>query len=126
MERKSFTIEFLFKSSTTIVYRFLTAPDCLIRWFCDKADIDDNAYIYAWDGEEEVADIIEDIEDEYLKLQWEEAESDEEFLEFRMSRSPVTGETILLITDWADADEVEDQKALWTTQMAAMKKAMGG
>ena len=126
MERKSFTIEFLFKASTTIVYRFITAPDCLIRWFCDKADIDDNAYIYSWDGEEEVADIIEDIEDEYLKLQWDEAESDEEFLEFRMSRSPVTGETILLITDWADADEVEDQKRLWTTQMAGMKKAMGG
>ena len=126
MERVSFTIEFLFKASNTIVYRFLTAPDCLIRWFCEKADIEDNAYIYSWDGEEEVADIIEDIEDEYLKLQWDEAESDKEFLEFRLSRSPVTGETILLITDWSDADEVEDQKALWTKQMIAMKTAMGG
>lgn len=126
MERVSFTIEFLFKASNTIVYRFLTAPDCLIRWFCDKADIEDNAYIYSWDGEEEVADIIEDIEDEFLKLLSDEAEGDNEFLEFKLSRSPVTGETILLITDWADADEVEDQKALWTKQMTAMKTAMGG
>lgn len=126
MKRVSFTTEFLFKASNTIVYRFLTAPDCLIRWFCDKADIEDNAYIYSWDGEEEVAKIIEDIEDEFLKLQSDEADNDQEFLEFRLSKSPVTNETILLITDWADADEIEDQKALWTKQMAVLKTAMGG
>lgn len=126
MERVSFKIDFLFRASTTIVYRFLTAPDCLIRWFCDRADVTDGAYTYAWNDDEEVATLIDDIEDEYVKLQWEHAESDREFLEFRISRSPVTGETLLEITDWCDADEVEDQKQLWSNQMAAMQKEMGG
>ena len=77
------------------------------RWFCHP-------------------DYIEDIEGESLKLQWEEAESDDEFLEFKISRSPVTGETLLEINDWCDDDEVEDQQQLWSTQMNAMKKEMGG
>lgn len=126
MERVSFKIDFLFRASTTIVYRFLTAPDCLIRWFCDRADITDGKYTYTWDGEDEVATLIDDIEDEYIKLQWDHAESERECLEFRIARSPVTGETLLEITDWCDADEVEDQKQLWSNQMAAMQKEMGG
>ena len=126
MERVSYSVDFLFRASTTIVYRFITAPDCLIRWFCDKADIQDGKYIYAWDGEEEIAEIIDDIENEYVKLRWEEAESDEEYLEFKISRSPVTGETLLEISDWCDSDEVEDQKQLWSSQMVSMKNAMGG
>lgn len=126
MERVSFKIDFLFRASTTIVYRFLTTPDCLIRWFCDQADVTDGEYTYTWDGEDEVATLIDDIEDEYIKLQWEHAESDREFLEFKISRSPVTGETLLEITDWCDADEVDDQKQLWVNQMASMQKEMGG
>lgn len=126
MERTSFSIEFIFHASNTIVYRFLTSPDCLIRWFCEQADIVDNNYVYTWDGAEEIAEIIDDIEDEYVKLQWEEAESDDEFLEFRLSQSPVTNETVLVITDWCDKGDEEDQKRLWTTQIDSMKKAMGG
>jgi uncharacterized protein YndB with AHSA1/START domain len=126
MKRVPFKIDFLFRASTIIVYRFLTTPDCLIRWFCDKSDIVDGQYVYSWDGEDEIATIIEDVEGEFLKLQWEEAESDDEFLEFKISRSPVTGETLLEITDWCDDDEIEDQQQLWSTQMNSMKKEMGG
>ncbi len=126
MERVSYNIEILFRASTTIVHKFLTTPDCLIRWFCDKADIVDNEYIYSWNGDEQMAAIIDDVEGEYVRLQWDDAESDDEFLEFRLSKSPVTNETILIITDWCDDDEIEDQKQLWINQMGAMKKAMGG
>lgn len=126
MQRVQYQVEFLFRASTKIVYKFLTTPDCLIRWFCDKADFVDKKYMYSWDGEEEVADLIEDVENEYLKLQWEEAESDKEFLEFYLTKSPVTNETNLLIKDWCDDDEVEDQQKLWLNQLKGMKKAMGG
>ncbi len=127
MERVRYKLEILFRASPIIVYRFLTSPDCLIRWFCDKADIQDGVYTYSWgDGGEEIATIIDDVENEYLKLQWDEAESEKEFLEFKLSKSPVTNETILEIVDWCDSDDVEDQKQLWESQMKEMRKAMGG
>ena len=125
MQRTSFTLEFVLKTSPAIVYKFLTTPSCLIRWFCDKVDILDDQYTYEWSGEEEVATLVDDIEEERLRFKWEDAEDEEEYLEFRMSRSEVTGDTILEIFDYCDDDEVEDQKQLWTNQIGGMKKAMG-
>jgi len=125
MERVSFRLEFILRTSPNIVYKFLTTPSCLIRWFCDKVDIEADVYTYSWDGEEEIATLIDDFEEELLRFQWEEAESDKEFLEFHMKISDVTRETVFEIVDWCDADEVDDQKQLWTSQIDAMKKAMG-
>lgn len=125
MERVSFTLEFLFRASPAIIYKFLTTPSALIRWFCDEVDIDRDVYTFVWDGAEEMATLIDDIEEERVRFQWEDAEEGE-YLEFRMSRSPVTGETILEITDFCDDDEVDDQKQLWETQVKQMKIATGG
>ena len=125
MKRVSFTLEFIIRTSPTIVYKFLTTPSCLIRWFCDKVEIDGEKFAYYWGDEEEVAYLIDDFEDEYLRFQWEEAESDEEYLEFKMSVSDVTRETVFEIVDYCDEDEVADQKQLWSNQIDAMKKAMG-
>lgn len=126
MERVSFTLEFLFRASPTILYKFLTTPSCLIRWFCDEVDIQSGVYTFIWSGSEEIAEIIEDREDELIRFRWEEADDEEEYLEFKISKSPVTGETILEITDYCDEDEIEDQKQLWGNQMKELKKEMGG
>lgn len=125
MKRVSFTLEFIIRTSPTIVYKFLTTPSCLIRWFCDKVEIDGEQFSYYWGDEEEVAYLVDDFEDEYLRFKWEEAESDKEYLEFKMSVSDVTRETVFEIVDYCDEDEVEDQKQLWSNQIDAMKKAMG-
>lgn len=126
MERVKFTSEFLFRSSPEIMYKFLTTPDCLARWFCDEVAIQDDVYTFIWNGAEETAQLIEGKEGELLRYAWDDAESDEEFLEFKFSISPVTSETIVLITDFCDEDEVDDQIALWETQMKRLRSAMGG
>ncbi len=126
MARVSFKLEFLFRASPTILYNFLTTPDCLIRWFCDECKIIDNRYIFDWDGSEEVATILEDSEDERLKLEWEEFEGEGEYLDFYLSKSEVTNETILEITAFCDDDEVEQEEQFWTTQMKELARATGG
>lgn len=125
MERVQIDMEFLFRASPTILYKFFTTPSCLIRWFCDEVDIQSDTFTFVWSGAEEVAELIEDVEDERVRFQWEDADEGE-FLEFRMERSPVTGETILTITDFCDADEIDDQKQLWETQMSQLRIETGG
>ncbi len=125
MKRVVYEMEFLFRASPTILYKFLTDASCLIRWFCDEVDIQDDVYTYSWDGSEEIAKLIDDIEDERLKFEWEDGE-DGEYLEFRMKKSPVTGETIFELTDFCDGDEIEEQKQLWSTQMAQLRRETGG
>ncbi len=126
MERVSFELEVIFRASPKILYRFLTTPDCLILWFCDEVDITDNVYSFSWGGSEELYTLVESVEDERLKFKKEDAESDEEYLEIRMRKSPVTAETILEITDFCDADDVDDDKNLWITQLDKLKTQTGG
>lgn len=125
MDRVQIDMEFIFRASPTILYKFLTTPSTLIRWFCDEVDIQGDTYTFVWSGSEEVAELIDDIEDERVRFEWEDADEGE-FLEFRMDKSPVTGETILMITDFCDSDEVDDQKQLWETQINQLRIETGG
>lgn len=125
MSRVSFTSEFLFRASPTILYRFVTTPSCLIRWFCDEVDITGEIFTFSWEGSEEVAEMLDDIEDERVRFKWEDSD-DGEYLEFRFQKSPVTGETILEITDYCDDDEIEDQKQLWDSQIKVLRQETGG
>ncbi len=126
MKRTSIHMEFLFRASPNILYKFLTTPSCLIRWFCDQVDIQNDTFTFDWSGSEEVAYLIEDIEEELLRFQWESAEGTDEYLTFKISTSPVTRETILEISDYCDDDEADDQKQLWNSQMETLRAAMGG
>ncbi|MCB0688300.1 MAG: activator of HSP90 ATPase 1 family protein [Saprospiraceae bacterium] len=125
MKRVSFQLEFLFRASPTILYKFLTTPACLVRWFCDGVDVNEDEYVFEWSGYEEVALVIDDIEEERLRFQWEEAPGNE-YLEFKLDISPVTNETILSITDFCDEDEVDDQKKLWSNQVDNLRRETGG
>ena len=124
MERTKIDLEYIFRASPTILYNFLTAPACLVRWFCDSVDINGMEYAFAWNDSVEIAVLTEDIEEEKVRFEWAEKEPGE-FLEFQISTSPVTDETILLITDFCDNDEVEDYKTLWESQMRILRKEMG-
>ncbi len=124
MERKKIELEFIFRASPTIIYNFLTAPACLVRWFCDAVDINGIEYAFSWNESIETANLTEDIEEEKVRFEW--VDKDEgEYLEFRLSSSPVTGETILDITDFCDSDEVEDYMSLWESQMRNLRKETG-
>jgi uncharacterized protein YndB with AHSA1/START domain len=124
MKRVKIDLEFIFRASPTILYQFVTTPSCLIRWFCDEVDIQGDIYTFNWGGAEEVAEMVDDIEDERVRFHWENAD-DHEFLEFRFERSPVTGETILEITDFCDEDEIDDQKQLWDSQIKTLRQETG-
>lgn len=126
MERVKIDLEYIFRASPAILYKFITTPSCLIRWFCDEVDIQQETFTFAWSGSEEIAELIDDVEDSRVRFQWEDADDDDEYLEFRMRKSPVTNETILEITDYCDADEVDDQRQLWDSQIKQLRSATGG
>lgn len=125
MERVKFTMEFMFRSSPAILYQFLTTPSCLIRWFCDGVDIQGDIYTFLWEGSAQEAELKEDVEEELIRFRWLDAEEENEFLEFKISTSPITDDTIMEITDFSDTDELDDQKRLWKAQMERLRNEMG-
>lgn len=118
-------MEFIFRASPAILYSFITTPSCLVRWFCDEVDINDDVFTFTWSGADENAEMVDDIEEERVRFKWEDAEQDE-YLEYRMYKSNITNETVLEVIDFCDDDEVEDQKQLWGSQIAKMRVETGG
>lgn len=124
MARVSIKMEFLFKASPHIIHKFLTTPDCIIRWFCDECRVVDDYYVFGWDGDEEIALLVDDYEEELVRFHWDDS-PENETLEFKISTQEVTIETILELTAWAEADEVEEEKSYWNTQMENLRRATG-
>jgi len=125
MERKSIQLEFIFRASPNILYQFLTDPAALVRWFCDDVEIIKSSFSFFWDGSEENAELVEDIEGQLVRFEFEDYE-DGEYLEFKMAKNAVTNETVLELTDYCDEDEVDDQRQLWESQMERLRQEMGG
>ena len=126
MDRVKIDLEFIFRASPAMLYQFFTQPANLIRWFCDEVDIEKDMYTFYWDGAPEVAELVDDIEEERLRFTWEESDDAAEYFEYRMFKSPVTGETILEITDHCDDDEVSEIKQLWESQIQKLRRVIGG
>ena len=126
MKRVPVEMEFIFRASPAILYKFITDPSCLLRWYCDGVDINEDVYSFDWQGSLEEALMVDDIEEERVRFRWLDADDEEEFFEYRMYKSPITDETVLEITDYCDDDEVDDVRQLWEEQIKKLRIETGG
>lgn len=123
-KREQYTVEYPIRCSPNILFEFLSSANGLQEWFADKVDSKETTFYFTWNGATDEAEQIEAIENESVRYRWEYYD-DDEYFEFRISRSHVTNETILQITDFADKYEVDDQKRLWDTQVVNLKHRIG-
>lgn len=119
-----YTLEFPVRCSPTILYEFLSTPVGLQEWFADKVDQRDQTFFFGWNGSVDKAEVIEQFENEYIRYRWDYYD-DDEFFEFRVEQSPITNETILRITDFADKNDLKDQERLWNSQVSDLKHRIG-
>ncbi len=126
MPRVKIQLEELFKSSPRMLYQFITDPACLVRWFCDEADLEADRYEFVWDGHPEMATLDETEEDARIRFKWDDADDPEEYLEFKMYKAGVTDQTVLEVHDFCDDDEISDSETLWKNQLKRLKQEIGG
>jgi hypothetical protein len=62
--------------------------------------------------------------DEFVKYRWDWMGKGEYF-EFRIEQNDLTGNTLIIVTDFADKKEVNDQIQLWETQLTELKHRIG-
>lgn len=122
--RKKFTLEYIIRSSPAILFEFVTQPDGFSQWFCDACDAQDGIYVFGWSGDFQRARQVEIVDEELVRYHWEHGNKDEYF-EFKVYKSEISNDTILEITDFADAKEVKEQSFLWDKQVEDLKHAIG-
>ncbi len=125
MSKKTiYSIEYPVRCSPRILYDFLSTPAGLQEWFADKVDERDNVFTFTWNGVDEKAEILESEEDKFVRYRWLHAPKGE-FFEFRIEKSEVTNQTILVIKDFADKKDIKDQSQLWEYQVKDLIHRLG-
>ena len=119
-----FTLEYPVRCSPAILYEFLRNPSAIQEWFADKVDERDGVFSFSWNGTEEKADLLESEDDKFIRFRWHHMAKDE-FFEWRIQKSEVTNQTILVIKDFADKKEIKDQSQLWDYQVKDLFHRLG-
>ena len=123
-KKMMYTLEYPFRCPPTILFEFVSKPVGLSEWFADKVDQRENNFYFSWNGSMDTAVMVEEIENLYVRFRWDYYDEDE-FFEFRIEQSPVTNETVLKITDFAEKADIRDQEQLWNNQVADLKHRLG-
>ncbi|MBL0309374.1 MAG: ATPase [Bacteroidetes bacterium] len=125
MAKKKFTLEYIIRSSPSILFEFLTQPTNLSQWFSDYCDSQEDIFIFGWGGSDfQRARQVDVMDEESVRYHWEHGNKDEYFA-FKVYKSEIANDTILEITDFADAKEVKEQPFLWDKQVEDLKHALG-
>jgi hypothetical protein len=125
MSKQLYTLEYPVRCSPTILYDFLTSPAGLGEWFADKVDERDDVYYFGWSGTYEKADLVEKEHDKFIRYHWQSSPK-EEYFEFRIDKSEITNQTILIISDFAEKKDIKDQTNLWDHQVKELFHRIGG
>jgi START domain-containing protein len=123
-QKQLYTLEFPVRCSPVILYEFLASPAGLQEWFADRVDDRDNIFSFTWNGTIEKAEVLEKEQDKFIRFHWLHAPK-EEYFEFKIEKSEVTNQTILVIKDFAEKKEIKDQSRLWDYQVKELFHRLG-
>jgi len=119
-------LEFPIHASPGFLYQYLSTPDSLGEWFADNVNSRGKMFTFMWNGSEEVAERLSQKNDEFIKFKWVEDEDEDTYFEFKIQVDALTKDVSLLVTDFAEEDEVDELKMFWENQINDLKHTIGG
>ena len=119
-----YELEFVIQSSPQLLYQYLSTPSGLSEWFADNVNSRGELFTFIWDDSEEQAKLLRKKSSEMVKFKWVEAD-EETYFEFRILVDEITKDVSLMITDFAEDDEVEEARLLWENQISDLKQILG-
>jgi len=120
-----FELEFPIQASPQLLYNYISTPSGLSEWFADNVNSRGEIFTFIWDDSEEQAKLITKKSPERIKLKWINNDDDSSFFELRIQVDTITKDVSIIVTDFADDNEVEESKMLWENQISSLKQVLG-
>lgn len=118
MKRIKFQLEYVIDCKQSKLYEYISTAHGLSNWFANTVHEDNEGqFNWKWDDLEARANVIEKKKNKFIQFSVEENPANE-FFELRIDINEVTRDLALIIIDFANEDEVEDYKDLWTYQVS--------
>lgn len=125
-DKVKFDIEFPIHASPQLLYQYISTPSGLSEWFSDNVNSRGEFFTFIWDDSEEEAKLLSKKNGERIKFRWLNDEDDQtSYFEIRIQVDEITKDVSLMVTDFAEEDEVEEAKMLWENQISDLKQVLG-
>ncbi|HEY9221632.1 MAG: START-like domain-containing protein [Lutibacter sp.] len=120
-----FEMEFPIQASPHMLYQYFGSPSGLSEWFADNVNSRGEIYTFIWNGSEEKAKVLQERPDEKIKFKWLNDGEDKTFFEFKIEVDEITKDVSLIVTDFAEEDDLDEAKMFWENQIDELKRTIG-
>ena len=130
MGKQKIDIEYpLAIKSPALIWEQISSAHGLERWFADHVNEEDGMFTFTWGEpwtEQDVreAHVLESVVNDHIRMKWDE-DDDDSYFEMRIAKSDLTHQLNLLITDFAEDDDVDGLKILWESMLDRLHRASG-
>jgi transcriptional accessory protein Tex/SPT6 len=99
----------------------------LSEWFAENVNSRGEIYSFIWDDSVEKAKLASKKSGEKVKFRWlDENENDTEYyFEIRIQVDEITQDVSLIVTDFAEEEELLEAKLLWENLVSDLKHVIG-
>ncbi len=131
MTKQRIDIEYpLTTKSPNIIWDQISSAHGLERWFADHVEENEGVFTFTWgepwtEQDIRTAKMIEYEKYDHIRLKWDTDEDEEDYWEMRIEKSDLTHYLNLLITDFAEDDDVDGLKILWESNLDRLHRASG-
>lgn len=122
MDKEKIEMEYVINCSPKVLYNRLSTASGLSEWFADDVAVSGKKYSFLWDGSGQDAELAIKKENFLVRFDWIDEDT---YFEFKITKDELTGDVSLLITDFAEEDEIEETRSLWDSQVAELKHVVG-
>ncbi len=124
-EKIKYELEFTVQASPQLLFNYISTPSGLSEWFADNVNSRGENFTFIWDDSEEEAKLLSKKNNDKVKFQWTEDEDEDYFFEIRIQVDEITKDVSLMITDFSEEDELEENKLLWENTIGNLKQVIG-
>ena len=131
MRKQQLTIERELRSkSANIIWPFLSTPAGLSKWVADSVETNGDSYIFTWGEvwkhhEIRTASLITFMKNDVIRFAWNDDTDENAYWELKIVRSDITGDYILIITDFAEEDDLDTIYDLWEKNLERLHHSTG-
>ncbi|MCZ6595032.1 MAG: START-like domain-containing protein [Bacteroidetes bacterium] len=124
-DKVKYEMEFPIQVSPSLLYQYISTPSGLSEWYADNVNSRGIDFIFIWEGSEEQAKLLGKKNGERIKFRWEEDEGTDYYFELRIQVDEITKDVSLMVTDFAEEDEIDEGKMLWENMVSSLRHILG-
>ncbi|MFO7977516.1 MAG: START-like domain-containing protein [Bacteroidales bacterium] len=119
---EKFTLEFPLEVTPKLLFTLISTPEGLCQWFAEGVEVQDDVFYFRWEGSRQSARLVHSSNNKGVKFQWLEEPNKDLFLELQVIHESTSTGVSLLVTDYAEAAEMDLSQRLWKTQVGHLQR----